>query len=392
MGDILTKLFIKDRDNTEDGTVRSAYGKLCGIVGIVCNVILFFIKLVAGTLCGSVSVTADAVNNLSDASSSVVSLIGFKLAAKPADDEHPYGHGRYEYLSALTVAVLVLVIGVETLLSGIDKILHPTEVQFGILTASVLTISIALKLWLMCFNGRIGKKIRSGALVATSKDSRNDALSSTAVLLAAVISRISGFELDGYMGVIVACIIIISGFNLVKDSLSPLLGNAPDAELVCKVRKKIMSYPGVLGTHDLIIHDYGPGRQFASVHVEMAAEAPVLESHDVIDNIERELYRELHLYTSIHFDPVVTSDAALAEIKQYITSILSQLDCNITMHDLRTVPGLTHTNVIFDCVMPRSCKMSEAELKKYINDKVGQKYNDHFCVITIDRAFTSETY
>ncbi len=389
MGEILTRLFIKNRENTSDPAVRGAYGKLCGIVGVACNLILFFLKLLVGTLSGSVAITADAVNNLSDASSSIISLIGFKLSEKPADDEHPYGHGRYEYLSALTVAVLVLVIGIETLGSGIDKILHPTGVQFGIFPVAVLAASIGAKLWMALFNNKIGKKINSTALIATAKDSRNDVISTTAVLISSAVSHYTALELDGWMGVAVALFILYSAIGLIKDAVSPLLGTPPSAELVSAVNEKITSYPGVLGTHDLIIHDYGPGRKFASVHVEMAAEADVLESHDVIDNIERDLYREYAIFTSIHYDPVVTADNRVEQLRHSINEILAELGEGITMHDLRIVPGASHTNVIFDCVLPRSSKMSEGEFKTYVSNNVAKKHENHYCVITVDRSFTN---
>ena len=387
MSNLLIRLFVKNKEDVSDIATRTAYGNLSSIVGIVCNVILFIIKIIAGMLSGSVAITADAVNNLSDASSSVVNLIGFKLAAKPADEEHPYGHGRYEYLAALTVAVIVMVIGYETLMTGVGKIIEPTAVSLGTLTVVILAVSMALKLWMMFFNLKVGKKIGSTALIATAKDSRNDVISTGAVLLAAVISRFSGFELDGYMGVCVALFILYSGFGLIKEAISPLLGNPPEREFVEEVKAHIMSHEGVLGIHDMMIHDYGPGRRIASAHVEMAAEAPVMDSHDVIDNIERELCEKFNLITSIHFDPVVTNDAHLAELKEYISAAVSEIAEGASMHDLRTVPGPTHTNVIFDCVLPRSSKYTESEFKWLVSDKVAEKYKNHYCVITVDRDY-----
>ncbi len=388
MGSLLVKMFVRDSENVSDIKVRTAYGNLSGFVGIVCNVILFFIKLVAGIISGSVAITADAVNNLTDASSSVVNIIGFKLAAKPADDEHPYGHGRYEYLAALTVSVLVMVIGYETLMTGIGKIIEPTKVELGVLTVCILVVSMAVKCWLMLFNSRLGKKIKSNALIATSNDSRNDVISTGVVLLAAVVSHFSGLELDGYMGAAVALFILYSGFGLIKEAISPLLGNPPESEFVDEVKAEILSHEGVLGIHDMMIHDYGPGRRFASAHIEMAAEAPVMDSHDLIDNIERELYERFNLMTSIHYDPVVTKDEHLSELKKYISDVISELGEGISMHDLRTVPGPTHTNVIFDCVLPRTSKFTESEFKRALSDKVSEKYKNHYCVITVDRDFT----
>lgn len=390
MGELLTRCFIRDRENVTDPKVRGAYGRLCSIVGVVCNVLLFGFKLLVGFLSGSVAITADAVNNLSDASSSVISLLGFKLAEKPADDEHPYGHGRYEYLSALTVAALVVVIGFEMVGSSFDKILNPTPIDFGIFPVIVLSASILTKLWMAMFNNKIGKKINSTTLIATAKDSRNDVISTSAVLASAIISRFTSLELDGWMGMAVALFILYSAHGLLIEAISPLLGDPPSRELVDAINERILSYEGVLDTHDLIIHDYGPGRKFASVHVEMAAEADVLQSHDIIDNIERDLSEEFGMLTSIHYDPVVTSDPKIDELRLYIQKVLSELDEEITMHDLRIVPGSSHTNVIFDCVLPRSSKLSEYEFKSYVAEKVAQGYENHFCVITIDRSFISK--
>ena len=387
MGELLARIFIKDKDNVTDPKIRSAYGRMCSIVGIVCNVVLCGFKMLVGFLSGSVAITADAINNLSDASSSIISLLGFKLAEKPADDEHPYGHGRYEYLSALTVAALVLVIGFEMVGSSLDKILNPAPVEFGLFPVIVLSASILVKLWMALFNNKMGKKINSATLIATAKDSRNDVISTAAVLASALISHFTSVELDGWMGMAVALFILYSAHGLIVDSVSPLLGDPPSAELVEAINKKITSYPGVIDTHDLIIHDYGPGRKFASVHVEMAAEADVLECHDIIDNIERDLSAEFGMLTSIHYDPVVTSDPKIEELKADILGILAELGEDITMHDLRIVPGNTHTNVIFDCVLPRSSKMSEGEFKSYVSKKVAEKHNNHYCVITIDRSF-----
>ena len=390
MGELLTRIFIKNNDNVKDPRVRGAYGRMCGAVGVVCNVLLFLFKLLVGMLSGSVAITADAVNNLSDASSSIISLLGFKLAEKSADDEHPYGHGRYEYLSALTVAALVLVIGFEMVGSSFDKILHPTPVEFGLFPAIVLVVSILTKLWMAAFNGKIGKRINSTTLIATAKDSRNDVISTSAVLISALISRFTSLELDGWMGMAVALFILYSAHGLLVEAISPLLGDPPSADFVSAITEKIKSYPKVLDTHDLIIHDYGPGRKFASVHVEMAAEDDVLECHDIIDNIERDLSEEFGMLTSIHYDPVVTSDPRIEELKSTIHSILGELDEDISMHDLRIVPGSTHTNVIFDCVLPRSSKMSEAEFKSYVSEKVAERHDNHFCVITVDRSFTTQ--
>lgn len=385
----LTNKFIKNSQDTQNPAVRTAYGKFSSCVGICCNAILFLGKIIVGTLFGSVSITADAINNLSDASSSVISLLGFKMASKPADAEHPYGHGRYEYLSGLMVAVLILVIGVELLRSSLDKILNPAAVEFSWIAISVLVFSILLKLWMALFNRRIGKKIDSQTLIATAADSRNDVITTAAVLVAALVSHYAGVELDGWMGLAVALFILYSGFGLIKDTLNPLLGKAPDPTLVEHIRKKIMSYPGVLGTHDLMIHDYGPGRQFASVHVEMAAEDDVLANHDVIDNIERDFLKYEGLHMIVHFDPIATTDPTRDRLYSWLAENLKRIDPNLSFHDLRIVPGPTHTNVIFDCVVPYNLPMKDSDLKAAISKLVTQEFPNYYCVITLDSDYAA---
>lgn len=385
----LVKKFIKDYENTQDINVRASYGKLSGKIGILCNVFLFIGKFLAGTVSGSVSITADAVNNLSDAASSIISLIGFKMAEKPADKDHPYGHARYEYLSGLTVAVMIILIGFELFKTGFDKVLHPTAVDFSVISAVVLLISILIKLWMSLFNKSLGKKINSSALKATAADSRNDVISTAAVLSASVISHFLKINLDGYMGIAVAVFILYSGIGLVKDTLDPLLGKAPDPELVDYIQNKILSYDGVLGTHDLMIHDYGPGRKFASVHVEMAAEEDVLKSHDVIDNIERDFLANNSLNIIVHFDPIVTKDAIVNDLRSWLLEQVKSIDNRLSIHDLRVVPGTTHTNLIFDCVMPNSLNLSPSELKLKIRKLVNDKYPNYYCVITVDSSYAA---
>ena len=389
MTNFLVRKFVKNYKNTADNNVRTAYGKFSGIVGIVCNAVLFIGKIIAGTLSGSVAITADAVNNLSDASSSVISLFGFKLASRPADEEHPYGHGRYEYLSGLMVAVFIMVIGVELFKNSVGKILHPEHVEFSLLSAGVLVFSILLKLWMMFFNKKIGALINSKTLKATAMDSRNDVVTTSAVLIAAAISHFTGVELDGWMGVAVAAFIMYSGFGLVRDTIDPMLGKAPDEEQVDSIRKKILSYKGVLGTHDLMVHDYGPGRQFASVHVEMAAEDDVIENHDVIDNIERDFLKNDGLHMVVHFDPISTKDSLVNELRTWISEQIKHLDSRLTIHDLLIVKGTTHTNVIFDCVVPHDMEIGEKEIKKFAANIVAEKYPNYYTVVTIDRSYAA---
>lgn len=385
----LLKTFIKNFEHTEDSAVRTEYGKLSSYVGIICNVLLFTGKLLIGLLSGSVSIMADAVNNLSDASSSIISLMGFKLASKPADQEHPYGHGRYEYLSGLMVALLIMIIGVELFQNSLKRVLHPSPVNFGWISGLILIVSILLKLWMAVFNRRMGNAIRSQTLIATAADSRNDVLTTAAVLAASLISHFTNLELDGWMGLIVALFILYSGFGLVKDMLDLILGKAPDPEFAAQIRQKILSYPGVLGTHDLMIHDYGPGRQFASVHVEMAAEADPLECHDVIDNIERDFLKNDRLHMIVHNDPIITHDSTTHNLRLWLSEQIKTIHPALSIHDLRIVPGKSHTNLVFDCVSPHSVEITDAELKKQICELVQKTYPNYYCIITIDTSYVT---
>ena len=322
----LIKTFIKNHEKTEDRAVRTAYGNLACIVSVVCNLLLAGGKIAVGVLTGSVAVTADGMNNLSDASSNIVSLLGFKLGARPADSEHPYGHARYEYLAGLAVSVMILVIGVELLKESFAKVLHPTAVDFNWVMVAVLAASILVKLWMARLNHKIGTDIESETLLATAADARNDVITTAAVLY--------------------------SGASLVRDTINPLLGAAPDPELVEHIEKKAMSYPGVLGVHDLMIHDYGPGSRLVSFHLEMDSKDDVMHSHDVIDRIERDLLVQDGLIATIHFDPVVTGDPHADELKAFLQQEIRKLEPLANIHDLRIVPGPTHTNVIFDCAVP----------------------------------------
>ena len=367
--------------------VRSTYGKAASFVGIGSNVLLFIGKLIVGMVSGSVAITADAANNLSDASSSVISLLGFKLADKPADEDHPYGHARFEYLSGLMVAVMIMVIGVELMKGSVQKIIAPTPVAMSGWTALVLAGSIAVKLWQSAFNRRIGQKIDSKTLIATADDSRNDVISTSAVLLSMVIGHFTGLNLDGFMGAAVAAFILVSGFGLVKDTIDPMLGSCPEKEQVDAIREKLMRYPGVLGTHDLMVHDYGPGRQFASVHLEMDAKADPMESHDLIDNIERDFYEQDRLHLVIHYDPVVTDDPIVAVMREVLGRIVTEIHPKMSIHDLRVVPGNTHVNVVFDCVVPYDLGMEGREIKERIWCAVRAEYPNYYCVITLEHGY-----
>ena len=379
---------IPDYENVKDERVRSAYGKAASLVGIGCNVLLFAGKLFAGLLSGSVAIMADAVNNLSDASSSLISLLGFKLADKPADAEHPYGHGRFEYLSGMTVAVMILAIGVELLKSSVGKIFAPDPVIFSWVSVGVLAASMLVKLWMAAFNTSMGRRIGSTTLEATASDSRNDVITTGAVLLCTIIAKLTGLELDGYVGAAVAVFILISGASLVRETLSPLLGNAPSPELVSHIREKLMGYPGVLGVHDLMIHDYGPGRQFASVHVEMSAREDPIASHDILDAIERDFLKDEKLHLVVHYDPIATDDPRVPALKEAVSAICRDIDPKMTIHDLRIVPGKLRVNVVFDCIVPFDVKLSEAEIQRWIASEMEKEYPGYCCVATLEHSYT----
>lgn len=390
MTNFLLRRFVPDYQNTADPAVREKYGNLAGIVGIVCNVLLFVGKLLAGTLCGSVSVTADAVNNLSDASSSLVTLLGFRLAARPADEKHPYGHARMEYLSGLAVAVMILVIGVELVKSSVQKILHPEAVEFSVLTAAVLTGSILLKLWMALFDRKLGKKISSAALIAAAADSRSDVIATGAVLLACVIGRLTGLMIDGWAGLLVALFILWSGVGVVKDTVDPLLGAKPDEALVRAIAYLMTSHVNILGFHDLMVHDYGPGRRFASVHAEIDHRIDPLIAHEILDEIERQAKRELHVDLVIHYDPVVTDDPEVAAVRTRVLQIMHGLDPRLSLHDFRMVSGSHHVNVIFDMVLPPEDAQTAEQLRRQIEAQLQDGKKTYHLIVTFDTAAFNE--
>ncbi|MDO5118189.1 MAG: cation diffusion facilitator family transporter [Eggerthellaceae bacterium] len=381
--------FVPDNADTKNPKVRTRIGAFAGAVGIVCNVILCAAKILIGAVAGSVSIIADGVNNLSDAASNIISLFGFKLAGKPADRDHPYGHGRFEYLSGLIVAVLILVIGVELLKSSVEKIVTPEPVEFSWVLVIVLLIAIVVKLWMMAFNNKLGKLINSQTLIATAADSRNDVISTSAVLIAALISHFTGYELDAWMGLAVALFILWSGIGLVRDTIDPLLGGPADPEVVEHIEKKIMEHEGVLGIHDLMVHDYGPGRLFASVHAEVPAEVPVLQSHEIIDDIEEEFLRDDGMEVIIHLDPIVTSDPVAQAFRAWIADNIKTIDPHLTVHDVRMVPGEGHTNVLFDCVKPFELDMTPEELALRIQALVREYNPSYNTIVKVDLAYTA---
>ena len=384
MTQLLMKLFLKEPHDPQKPAFRSACGKLAGIVGIACNVLLFLLKLLAGLLSGSVSVMADAINNLSDASSSLVTLLGFKLAEKPADDDHPYGHARIEYLSGLIVAAMILFIGIELVKTSISKILHPEATAFTWLTIAILLASIGVKLWLSSFCRKLGKTIQSAALEATAADSRNDVISTLAVLIAGILSMIWGWKIDGYVGLAVAAFILYSGIGIVKETIDPILGAAPDPELTRMIRDVVLSHEQIYGIHDLIVHDYGPGRRFASVHVEMDSREDPLISHDLIDDIEREFRIKHNIQLVIHYDPLVMDNEDLYQARQMIESIIKHIDERLSVHDFRMVRGPGHTNLIFDLVLPHDLDSKQSELKSMIDQELQKQDEQYYAVITFD--------
>ena len=390
MTQFLIRCFIKRPDDVKDAAVRTAYGNLASLVGMACNILLCIGKLLAGTLFGSIAIMADALNNLSDASSNVVSLIGFRLAAKAPDAEHPYGHARYEYLAGLVVSVTILAIGLSLLKESALKVLHPTPVVFSWLSIGVLAASILVKLWMSGFNRAVGKKINSETLMATAADSRNDVLTTGAVLLSTILCSLTGYGIvDGIMGVGVAAFILWSGWGLVMDTLSPLLGESPSPELVEHIERTVMSYPGVLGMHDLMVHDYGPGHQFASLHVEFPAETDPLTAHDVIDNIENDFLKKDRLQVTIHYDPIVTADASVGVLRARLQEHARQLDPQLSIHDLRIVPGDSHTNVLFDLVFPAGYTGDIDQMLAKMCQFVKEQDPKYCCVVKVEQSYAS---
>lgn len=387
MTKLLLRLFVKNPDNPEDPHVRSAVGRLSGLVGIVSNLILFAAKLIIGTISGSVSIIADAMNNLSDATSSIVTLLGFKLAEQPADEEHPYGHARFEYLSGLAVAALIVVIGFELAKTSLGKIMEPTSVAVSLPLVLVLALSIAGKLWMSLFNKTLGNLIHSTTLLATAADSRNDVISTAAVLAAAVVEAVSGWKVDGWMGMVVSLFILYSGWNLAKETISPLLGEAASPELQNLIVDYIGAQPKVLGYHDLMVHDYGPGQRFASLHVEMDYKEDPMLCHELIDDMERECLESHGIHLVIHYDPVVTDDPELNRLRTLVEEILEGIDPRLLTHDFRMVPGEGHTNLIFDIALPMDLQSREHTIKQTLDDILKQRERKRLrTVITFDPA------
>ena len=385
MTDLILRIFVCDHKNTEDPAVRDKCGRVAGAVGIVTNFLLFLMKIIVGTVFHSVSVTADAVNNLTDSGSSVVTLIGFKMASKPADEKHPFGHARIEYLSGVIVSFIVIFLGLQLGMSSVEKILTPEENALTPVALVVLVISILAKLWQCLFYRKVGRMIKSESVEATSKDSRNDVIATSVVLLGAVITMLTGVNLDGYMGAAVALFIVFSGVQLTISTADPLLGQAPEGELVQTITEKMLSYPGIIGMHDLAVHNYGVGRCFASAHCEVDAKNDILVSHDLIDNIERDFSRDLGIHMVIHLDPVIVGDARTDALHCKVQSLVTALYPTVTIHDFRVIWGVTHSNIVFDAAVPFSVKDSDAVITQKLEAEIQKLDPDYRTVVTIDR-------
>ena len=384
---LLAKLLIKDYKNVTDAKVREAYGVLCGGMGIALNILLFLGKFLAGTISGSIAITADAFNNLSDAGSSFITLIGFKLGSQKPDPEHPFGHGRMEYLSGLAVAVLIIVMALELFKSSFDKILHPEVLECSAVIVLILLASIAVKIYMAIYNHYVGKKIHSAAMGATAKDSMSDTIATTVVLISTIVGAIWGIPIDGYCGVLLSILIFMAGIGAIKDTVGPLLGTAPDKEFVERIEEIVMAHDIVKGMHDLVVHDYGPGRVMISLHAEVPHTEDILVIHDEIDNIEEELGDKLNCEAVIHMDPIIMDDEKVNEVKEYVRNIVCQVGEELNFHDFRMVSGNSHTNLIFDVVVPFKYRMSDEVIKKAIQEAIWVNYPRYNAVIHIDHTY-----
>ncbi|MCQ2426187.1 MAG: cation diffusion facilitator family transporter [Lachnospiraceae bacterium] len=390
---LLSRFFIPNRDDYGSPEVRGAYGVLCGVLGIVLNLLLFIGKFTAGVLSASVAITADAFNNLSDAGSSVITLIGFRLAGKKQDRDHPFGHGRMEYLSGLFVSVAIILMGFELIKSSFEKILHPEAIEFNLLSVVILVVSIAVKLYMSYYNRSVGKKIGSAAMTATATDSLSDSIATTVVLIATLVGHFFNILIDGWCGIIVAVFIMIAGIRAAKDTIDPLLGLPPEPEFVDEIEMIVTSHEGILGIHDLIVHDYGPGRRMISLHAEVPASSDILETHDTIDNIEAELSAKLNCAAVIHMDPIDTGNEKIGAMRDYISKKMMELGEEITVHDFRMVTGPTHTNLIFDVVVPFGFHLSDDEVRKAAKsaaESLAEGGEIFFAVVNIDKSYVRQ--
>ena len=384
---LLTKLFIKDHENVANAAVRRAYGTMCSLYGIFLNLLLFAGKYFAGVISGSVAITADAFNNLSDAGSSIITLLGFAIAGKKPDLDHPFGHGRAEYLAGLALSAVIVLMGFELAKSSFDKILHPEPINTGLLPALILVCSILVKFYMCLYNRSVGKKINSAAMQATAVDSLSDSVATTVVLLSMGIAYFFHVNIDGYAGLLVAVFIIYAGFNAAKDTVSPLLGQAPDPEFLQQIADIVTAHPEVVGIHDLVVHDYGPGRVMVSLHAEVRGDGNIFDLHDAIDTAETELKEQLGCIATIHMDPIEADNTEVSQMRAAVSEKLKELDNVISIHDFRMVPGPTHTNLIFDAVVPADYPKSDEELAATIRQQIHQAWPDRYAVVTIDHSY-----
>ena len=387
MTDFLVRHFVRDYQQVQDPAVRERYGVLSGGVGIFLNLLLSLGKFFAGVVTGSIAVTADAFNNLSDAGSSVVTLVGFKLAGQKADDGHPFGHGRIEYLAGLLVSLLILMVGVELGKTSIEKIIQPEEVAFSILSVGILVCSILIKLWMSLFNRKLGKRIHSAAMQATATDSLSDVVATSAVLAGTLIGHFAHVSIDGWIGVVVAVFILRAGWGAAKDTLNPLLGTAPDPELVKAIQQLVLSHEQVVGMHDLVIHDYGPGRRMCSFHAEVPEGDDIMEAHDAIDHIEREIQEKFGIETTAHMDPIATGDSEVARLREQVSELVREIDPDMSIHDFRLPRGPRHFNLIFDVVVPHRCRLSDEEIRRRITEAAEQVVPGCYVVLLLDRSY-----
>ena len=387
---LLSRILIKHYKNYESPAVRSSYGVLCGGFGIFLNILLFIGKFLAGTLAKSVSITADAFNNLADAGSSIITLLGFRLARQKPDIKHPFGHGRIEYIAGLLVSAAIILMGFELAKSSISKIISPEPIEFSVLTAAILVCSILVKLYMVFYNKSIGKKIKSATLGATALDSCSDCIATSVVLVSSLIAHFFKINIDGYCGVLVAAFVIYSGIRALQETITPLLGQAPDREFIERIQKLIEEFPEITGIHDLIVHDYGPGRLMISLHAEMPVheDSDIFAMHDIIDNAERLLSKELECLVTIHLDPTRSNDEKVAELKAKTVNVLHGISPELSLHDFRVVPGPTHTNLIFDVVIPFDLKLKEDEIIEKLNSAVSE-WDDakYYVVVSFDRPY-----
>ena len=389
MTNFLIKHFIPNASDVKSPAVRQRYGVVSGVVGILCNALLCTAKIAAGLLTGAVSIVADGINNLSDGGSCVVSLLGVKMAGKPADDKHPFGHGRIEYVAGLIVSFIIVLMGVELAKTSLDKIFHPEEISFSWITPAVLGISILVKLWMCFFNRKMGDKIDSAVLRATAMDSLSDVAATSAVLAGFVIGYWARVNLDGYLGVLVALFILYTGVSTAKGTLDLLLGEAPDPEFVKQIQQEVLSYPEIIGVHDLIVHNYGPGHSVVSLHAEVPCDVDILKIHDTIDNAERDLKKKFDCEVVIHMDPIITDDKETNEIHQKLSSIVRLLDSRVTIHDFRMVKGPTHTNLIFDIVVPHQFRLTDDQVVESLRQAVKALDARYEIVVNVDKAYTA---